>query len=53
MSVLSYTEVSLRECYRDVAKFAEAEGLAAHAEAALVRFEENAETKAQTKEERQ
>ena len=32
MSVLNYNEESLRECYNDVAKFADSEGLECHAE---------------------
>ena len=39
MSVLQYNEASLRECYQDVARFAEAEGLTGHAAAVRVRFE--------------
>jgi len=39
MSVLHYNEASLRECYQDVARFAEAEGLTGHAAAVRVRFE--------------
>ena len=39
MSVLQYNEASLRECYQDVARFAEAEGLTGHAAAIRVRFE--------------
>ena len=40
MSVLNYNEESLRECYSDVAKFADSEGLECHASAVRVRFEE-------------
>jgi len=40
MSVLRFDEQSLRACYREVEAFARAEGLTAHAEAAVVRFEE-------------
>lgn len=39
-SVLHYDEAAFRACYQDVAVFAKAEGLTAHAEAALVRFED-------------
>lgn len=39
MSVLRYNEESLRDCYRDVARFADAEGLTGHAAALRVRFE--------------
>lgn len=39
MSVLRYSEESLRECCQDVALFAEAEGLTGHAAALRVRFE--------------
>jgi len=39
MSVLHYNEASLRECYQDVARFADAEGLTGHAAAVRVRFE--------------
>lgn len=39
-SVLHYDEAAFRACYQDVAAFAKAEGLTAHAEAALVRFED-------------
>ena len=39
MSVLSYTKKSLEEAYRDIAVFARAEGLTAHAESAEARFE--------------
>lgn len=39
ISILKYDEESLRECYKDVALFAEAEGLQAHADAVRVRFE--------------
>ncbi len=39
MSVLCYNEASLRECYKDVALFADAEGLTGHAAAVRVRFE--------------
>lgn len=40
MSVLNYNEESLRECYNDVAKFADSEGLECHASAVRVRFED-------------
>ena len=40
MSVLNYNEESLRECYKDVARFADSEGLECHASAVRVRFEE-------------
>ncbi len=40
MSVLNYNEESLKECYNDVAKFADSEGLECHASAVRVRFEE-------------
>ena len=40
MSVLRYSEESLRDCCQDVALFAEAEGLTGHAAALRVRFEE-------------
>jgi len=40
MSVLRYNEASLRDCYQNVALFAEAEGLTGHAAALRVRFEE-------------
>ena len=33
-------EESLKECYNDVAKFADSEGLECHASAVRVRFEE-------------
>ena len=39
MSVLNYNEESLKECYDDVAKFADSEGLECHASAVRVRFE--------------
>ena len=39
MSVLNYNEASLKECYDDVAKFADSEGLECHASAVRVRFE--------------
>lgn len=39
MSVLRYNEESLRDCYKDVAKFADSEGLECHASAIRVRFE--------------
>ncbi|MCQ2466906.1 MAG: histidinol dehydrogenase [Clostridia bacterium] len=39
MSVLRYNEESLRDCYQDVAKFADSEGLECHASAVRVRFE--------------
>ncbi|MBN1892264.1 MAG: histidinol dehydrogenase, partial [Clostridiales bacterium] len=38
-SILRYDKEALRECYRDVATFADAEGLSAHAQAVRVRFE--------------
>jgi len=44
MSVLRYSETSLRECYLDVARFAEAEGLTGHAAAVRVRFEKEIES---------
>jgi len=40
MSVLRYNEASLRECFQNVALFADAEGLTGHAAALRVRFEE-------------
>ncbi|MBO4927991.1 MAG: histidinol dehydrogenase [Clostridiales bacterium] len=40
ISVLRYNEESLRDCYKDVAAFADAEGLECHASAVRVRFEE-------------
>ena len=40
ISVLRYNEESLRECYKDVAAFADAEGLECHASAIRGRFEE-------------
>jgi len=43
MSVLNYNEASLRDCYKDVALFAEAEGLDGHAAAVRVRFEKENE----------
>ena len=39
MSVLNYNQESLKECYQDVAKFADSEGLECHASAVRVRFE--------------
>ncbi len=39
-SILRYDQEALRECYRDVAAFADAEGLTAHAQAIRVRFEQ-------------
>ena len=39
ISVLRYNEESLRDCYQDVATFADAEGLECHASAVRVRFE--------------
>ncbi len=39
ISVLRYNEESLKECYKDVAVFADAEGLECHASAVRVRFE--------------
>lgn len=39
ISVLRYNEESLRDCYQDVAAFADAEGLECHASAVRVRFE--------------
>jgi histidinol dehydrogenase len=44
MSVLQYNKESLRDCYRDVALFAEAEGLDGHAAAVRVRFEKEYES---------
>lgn len=41
MSVLQYNEESLRDCYRDVARFADAEGLTGHAAAMRTRFEKD------------
>lgn len=38
-SILRYDKQALRECYRDIATFADAEGLSAHAQAVRVRFE--------------
>ncbi|MHB8963014.1 MAG: histidinol dehydrogenase [Saccharofermentanales bacterium] len=38
ISVIRYTEDSLRSCYRDIAGFARAEMLECHAQSALVRF---------------
>jgi len=40
MSVIDYNEESLKNVYKDVAKFAASEGLYCHAASALVRFEE-------------
>ncbi len=40
-SVISYSEQSLRNCYRDVAAFAKAEKLECHAQSMLVRFGED------------
>jgi histidinol dehydrogenase len=39
-SVIGYSEEALRAVYRDVADFARAEGLEAHARSAAIRFEE-------------
>jgi len=41
MSVLQYNEESLRDCYHDVARFADAEGLTGHAAAMRTRFEKD------------
>ncbi|MHB1452763.1 MAG: histidinol dehydrogenase [Saccharofermentanales bacterium] len=38
ISVIRYTEESLRDCYRDISGFARAEQLECHAQSALVRF---------------
>lgn len=38
-SIISYSESALKGCYEDIAKFAEAEGLTAHANSVRVRFE--------------
>ena len=38
-SIISYSREALREVYEDIAIFAEAEGLSAHARSALIRFE--------------
>ena len=38
-SIISYSESALKECFEDIAKFAEAEGLTAHANSVRVRFE--------------
>jgi len=40
MSVINYNEESLRDVYKDVAAFADSEGLTCHAASARVRFEE-------------
>ncbi|MBO4579388.1 MAG: histidinol dehydrogenase [Clostridiales bacterium] len=40
MSVINYNEESLREVYKDVAAFADSEGLACHAASIRVRFED-------------
>ena len=40
MSVIRYNEESLREVYKDVAAFADSEGLTCHAESVRVRFED-------------
>ncbi|MGI5878149.1 MAG: histidinol dehydrogenase [Christensenellales bacterium] len=42
-SVIGYSREALRSVYRDIAVFARAEGLEAHARAALVRFEEESQ----------
>jgi len=39
MSVLHYSQDDLRDCYRDIARFADAEGLTGHARAVKIRFE--------------
>ncbi len=39
MSVLHYSQDDLQECYRDIARFADAEGLTGHASAVKIRFE--------------
>lgn len=44
MSILRYNESSLRECYQDVARFADAEGLDGHAAAVRLRFEKETNT---------
>ena len=41
ISVIDYNEESLREVYKDVAKFARSEGLICHARSVEARFEEN------------
>lgn len=38
-SIISYSEKALYECYEDIASFADAEGLSAHANSIRVRFE--------------
>jgi len=40
-SVISYTEKALKKAKDDIIKFAEAEGLTAHANAIRIRFEED------------
>jgi histidinol dehydrogenase len=40
-SLLHYSREALERCYRDIAAFADAEGLSAHAEAVRVRFGED------------
>ena len=44
MSILRYNESSLRSCYKDVARFADAEGLDGHAAAVRLRFEKETNT---------
>ena len=44
MSILRYNESSLRDCYQDVARFADAEGLDGHAAAVRLRFEKETNT---------
>lgn len=39
MNYMCYDRQSLAECYKDIARFAEAEGLSAHARSAAIRFE--------------
>ncbi len=39
MSVLHYSQDDLQECYRDIARFADAEGLTGHAKSVSIRFE--------------
>ena len=41
MSVINYNRESLEQTYKDVAAFADSEGLTCHAAAARARFEEN------------
>ena len=40
MSVINYNEEMLRDVYKDVAAFADSEGLTCHANAVRARFEE-------------